>query len=165
MHPAALHWAKQHVPEIPRRVIEIGGMDVNCSLRFLFTWSWYTCVDIAPGPGVDVVMDFPTWAYQNPTEMCDFVASFEVLEHAANWREIVAGAHHLLEPGGHFVGTCATDGRTPHSAYGFPELPPDEYYHNVNASDLVDALVTAGFRTFTVDVARSYQDLRWDATR
>ena len=163
MHPAALQWAKQHVPELPRRVVDIGGMDVNCSLRNLYTWSEYVCVDIAPGPGVDVVMPFQEWAREQPPGSQDLVVCFEVLEHDRDWEGLVIAARHLLEPGGLFVGTCAAPGRTPHSAYGFPELPPDEYYENVSPASFCMVLSNVGFLTFTVDRARDGLDLRWVA--
>jgi hypothetical protein len=71
----------------------------------------------------------------------------------------------MLEPGGLFVGTCATWQRVPHSAYGFPELPPNEYYANVGAGDLANILQAVGFKSYTVDVARDGNDLRWSARK
>lgn len=163
MHPAALHWAKLNVPEIPRSVLDIGGADINCSLRVLYTWSQYLCVDIADGPGVDVVAPFVEWA-STQQHAYDLVVSFEVFEHTPTWPDMVAQVHRLLEPGGKFVGTCATGGRTPHSAYGHDTLPPDEYYANVTPGELAEVFV-GYFGDFTVDVARSGMDLRWVATR
>lgn len=166
MHPAAMQWAKLHVPELPRSVIDIGGADINCSLRNFYTWSAYTCVDIAAGPGVDVVADFATWAAQKiPVGHADLVVCFEVFEHTPTWPEMLREVHRILEPGGRMVGTCATGGRTPHSAYGLPELPADEFYRNVPPGELADQLAAVGFCDFTVDVARSGLDLRWVAIR
>lgn len=165
MHPAALHWAKLHVPELPRNVLDIGGADINCSLRNLYTWSGYLCVDIAPGYGVDVVAPFVDWATDQPGDQYDLIVCFEVLEHTPTWPEMIGSAHRLLEPGGRFVGTCASNGRTPHSAYGLPSIPASEYYRNVEPGELAEALSAATFDEFTVDVARSGLDLRWAATK
>jgi SAM-dependent methyltransferase len=165
LHPAALQWAKLHVPELPTQVVDIGGADINCSLRNLYTWSGYTCVDIAPGPGVDVVADFVTWAASQPPESCDLVVCFEVLEHAEDWRAIVGQARRLLIRGGRFVGTCATGDRPEHSAYGLPRKPADEHYVNVPLAEFAESLVMSGFDDFTIDVTRSGMDLRWDAAR
>ncbi len=164
MHPAAFQWAKLHVPELPRSVVEIGGMDVNCSLRNFYTWSEYLCVDIAAGPGVDVVAPFAVWAAGQPEASRDLVVSFEVFEHTPTWPDIARQACRLLEPGGRFIGTCATGQRPGHSAYGLPELPADEFYRNVPAGELADHLLDVGFSDVTVNVTRSNMDLRWVAT-
>lgn len=165
MHPAAFQWAKENLPELPSRVVDIGGMDVNCSLRNFYTWSEYLCVDIAEGPGVDVVAPFALWAAQQPEQSRDLVVSFEVFEHTPTWPDIARQAFRLLSPGGVFVGTCATGDRAAHSAYGGPALLPDEFYANVPPGKLVDHLVDVGFREVTVDVARFNMDLRWSARR
>lgn len=165
MHPAALHWAKLNVPELPRRVLDIGGADINCSLRNLYTWSDYRCVDIAEGPGVDIVADFITWSHEVDVSQFDLIVCFEVFEHMKEWAFAVHRVHTLLEPGGLFVGTCATDGRTPHSAWGDPHPRPGEHYMNVPPGALAGTLVSAGFKEFTVDVARDGVDLRWKARK
>lgn len=165
MHPAAFQWAKLNIPELPRSVLDIGGADINCSLRNFYTWSAYLCVDIAEGPGVDVVSPFVDWAQNYPAGTFDLIVSFEVFEHTATWPEMVAQVHRLLEPGGIFVGTCATGNRTAHSAYGLPELPADEFYRNVPSHELAAVFEQVGFLDFTVDVARSGMDLRWAAQK
>lgn len=171
MHPAALQWAKLNVPELPARVLDIGGADINCSLRPLYTWSDYTCVDIAPGPDVTVVADFLEWAAGQPTghgkaghsgSGPDLVVCFEVFEHTPRWAEMVGEAMRLLQPGGLFVGTCAAPARTPHSAWGDPHPRDGEWYRNVPPGEMAGVLAAHSLE-FTVDVARSGLDLRWKA--
>jgi hypothetical protein len=165
MHPAALHWAKLNVPEQPRRVLDIGGADINCSLRNLYTWSEYLCVDSHAGPGVDVVADAETWLVMQRTASWDLIVCFEVFEHTKEWPAIILGVHQRLEVGGLFVGTCAGGGRARHSAWGDPEPRPGEFYRNVTAAELAMELDAAGFTEYTIDRARSGLDLRWKATK
>lgn len=99
MHAQALTYVQEAVaslPKPPRCVVEIGGRDINGSVRPLFGDAAYTATDIAPGRGVDVVADGATYT---PDEAPDCVVCCEVLEHAANWRDIIANARRILEIG------------------------------------------------------------------
>ena len=165
MHPAAHLWARQHIPEQPRVVVEVGGADWNGGVRSCFAWSGYRSVDRCPGPGVDVVADFVEWARSQPPASVDLVVCLEVLEHAEQWPELLAAAWLLLEPGGRMVGTCAGPGRSPHGATGAPHPAPGEWYANVTPAALAAGLADAGFVHYTVDSARSGLDVRWHATR
>lgn len=163
MHPAAFRWAADHIPETPGRTVEIGGRDVNGSLREFFTWSEYVSVDITDGPGVDVVADFVEWAGTQPERSFEFVLCCEVFEHVEHWDNFITAAHRLLDDGGRFVGTCATYPRNPHSAHGDPEPRDGEFYCNVPPA-LFLGLLHARFPTCTVDVTPS-GDLRWVGIR
>lgn len=146
-------------------MVEVGGGDWNGNVRSCFAWSSYVSIDLHPGPGVDLVGDFAVWAPLQPAASFDLVVCLEVLEHAENWRGILAGAAHLLEAGGLMVGTCAGPARSPHGATGAPYPAEDEHYGNIFPGALCDALGTAGFAAFTVDLARSALDVRWTATK
>lgn len=163
MHPAALQWAKLHVPELPRRVVDIGGADINCPLRNLYTWSDYRCVDAFDGPGVDIVAPFEDWARTEPEKSVDLVVCFEVFEHTKMWPEMIVQAARILEDGGLFVGTCAGPQRSRHSAWGGPEPLPGEFYRNVELPELADMLEL--FSDVTVRLTRSHLDLQWVAIR
>lgn len=165
MHPAAHHYARTHIQELPGDVVEIGGADWNGGLRSCFTWSGYVSVDIIDGPGVDVVAPFVEWAADQPEQSRDLVLACEVFEHTDTWPDMVIAAHRLLRPNGRFVGTCAHTGRPAHSAVGADQLAPDEFYRNVPAGELADALTVAGFTEFEVNVTRSGLDVRWCAVR
>jgi hypothetical protein len=123
------------------RVVEIGGRDVNGSVRPLFGAAIYTSVDVREGPGVDVVADAAHWdppgVIGRPWAGVDCVVCCEVLEHASNAPELVAAAQRWLRTGGLFVMTCATYPRAPHSAVNgelmTPPLP--EFYRNVSPGD------------------------------
>jgi SAM-dependent methyltransferase len=134
VHDAARRFVAQHVAG--RRfghVVEVGGRDVNGSVRGMFAAASYTAVDLEPGPGVDVVADCRTWA---PDEPADLVLCLEVLEHADDPAGVVGACVSYLAPGGLLVVTCAGPGRTPHSGHHGGPLEDGEYYANVDPDDL-----------------------------
>ena len=135
MHPAAYRFVASivsagQVP--PGLVVELGGRDVNGSIRGLF-WGSYVSVDLAPGPGVDVVADAATYTPPAPAAC---VVCCEVLEHAPTAPAIVANAAAMLQPGGLLIVTAAGDGRAPHSAVDGGPLRDGEYYANVTPGDV-----------------------------
>jgi hypothetical protein len=123
-------------------VLEIGGRNVNGTVRDLFGDCSYTTLDIAPGDGVDIVADAATWA---PDRVYDCVVTCEVFEHTASWPQILATAARALRPGGTLIVTAASWPRAAHSAIDGGMLRPGEYYCNVDSGELADALATAGF--------------------
>ena len=82
MHREAFGYIAQQVKELPPRkhVVEFGGLDINGSVRSLFTAAKsYVSVDPQAGRGVDVVMDALDYTPEKPV---DTVVCCEVLEHA-----------------------------------------------------------------------------------
>ncbi len=156
MHPAAYRFVAAivsagQVP--PGPVVELGGRDVNGSIRGLF-WSPYVSVDVEPGPGVDVVADAATYVPPTPPAC---VVCCEVLEHAVTAPVIVSNAGAMLQPGGLLIVTAAGAGRAPHSAVDGGPLRPGEYYRNVEANDLLCWL--AGFDQVRVTTNRPAGDI------
>lgn len=135
MHAEAFGWVQRQIAQLPprRRVVELGGRDINGSIRQLFVGSAYTAVDIAPGPGVDVVADGATF---RPEVQPDTVVTCETLEHAEAAEAIVRNAHAMLAPGGVLVLTCASTGRPPHSGIDGGAVRPGEHYANVAPDEL-----------------------------
>ncbi len=147
MHPEAHAWVANHHTAEPVSVLDIGGRDINGTVRDLFPRAEYTALDILPGDGVDIVADAATWT---PDRTFDVVVCCEVFEHTAVWPQICATAYKATAPGGRFIVTCAGPGRAPHSAIdGQFRLHPGEHYENVSAEDLARVLGDCGF----VDVA------------
>ena len=149
MHRDAMQWVAKvitdHGLDKPGvNVLDLGGRDVNGTTRDL--WSQpgrYVVVDIAPGPGVDIVADAANLFLD---ERFDVVTSTECLEHA-EWAEaIVRAAHDHLVPGGCFIATMAGPGRAPHGQHGDPFPAEGEFYRNVEPGDLLRWLADAGFR-------------------
>lgn len=135
MHAEAFAFIGGALQQLPPRVrvVELGGRDINGSVRLLFGNANYTSVDVLDGQGVDVVSDAATFV---PSVAPDTVVCCEVLEHAANARAIVHNALSMLQQGGALLLTCACDPREPHSAIDGLGVRPDEYYGNVDPDDL-----------------------------
>jgi SAM-dependent methyltransferase len=137
------------------RGLDIGGADVNGSARSLIPYvDRWIGLDIAPGPGVDVVADATDGvclrAALGSADQFDVVLCTEVLEHVADWRKIVENIWWVLAPGGFAFITAAGCGpgwgRRPHGARGELDPPEGEYYGNVNAEHLAAWLEDIGVR-------------------
>ena len=132
------------------RVLEVGSLDINGSVRDLFEACDYTGVDLQPGPGVDLAC--PGHLLALPTASFDTVISAECFEHNPFWRETLANMLRMLRPGGLVTISCATTGRKEH---GTTRTNPDaspftvqerwDYYQNLSASKLEAGVNLAGW--------------------
>jgi len=159
MHEQAYQWVARHATADPVAVLDIGGRNINGSVRDLFPGAApYVALDIRPGDGVDIVADAATWT---PDREYDVVVCTEVFEHTADWPQICATAHKALRPGGQLILTMAGPGRPPHSAVdGGWTLHEGEYYGNVAPTELQAVLEGCGFADVVVDYQTSPADTR-----
>lgn len=125
------------------RVLEVGSLDVNGSVRDFFTDCDYTGIDVGVGQGVDVVAQGQE--YDAPDGHFDTVISAECFEHNPFWLETFVNMRRMCS--GLVVFTCATEGRGEHgTARTSPADSPLtvglgwHYYRNLTASDFEDAL-------------------------
>lgn len=125
-----------------RTVLEIGGRNVNGSIRGLFGDCDYRTLDIAPGDGVDIVADAADW---KPDATYEAVVCCEVFEHTPRWPEILATMAAAVDLGGTAIVTAASLDRAPHSAVDGGPLRDGEYYGNVDPNELAAAMQRAGF--------------------
>jgi SAM-dependent methyltransferase len=127
------------------RVLEIGSLDINGSVRRHFGGCEYIGLDVGPGPGVDVVC--PGQEYDAPNGSFDVVVSCECFEHNRYWRETFTNMVRLCRPGGLILMTCATTGRNEHGTIranpADSPLIPTDYYGNLEAKDFPDSLSLA----------------------
>lgn len=125
----------------PWRVLDLGGRDINGSIRAHLPNAVWTGCDIEPGPGVDIVHD-ATLPWPKGVDRYDLVVCTEVLEHLPLWRLVLQTASEALEPGGPelLVVTCASDGRPEHGMAGAPLPASGEWYQNVRPGHLQEAL-------------------------
>jgi SAM-dependent methyltransferase len=131
-------------------VLEVGSLDINGSVRGLFTACRYVGVDLQLGPGVDLacqgqLLEFPSGHF-------DTAISAECLEHNPFWRETVANMLRMTRPGGMVLISCATTGRVEHGtsrsdpdASPFTSAAKWEYYRNLTAADLESSLNLDGW--------------------
>lgn len=122
------------------RVLEVGSLDVNGSVRRHFTDCDYTGVDVADGPGVDLVAQGQDLVF--PDGHFDTTISAECFEHNPYWSETFANMVRMTRPGGLVAFSCASTGRPEH---GTPRSDPGsspltvglgwEYYRNLTEDD------------------------------
>ena len=141
-------------------VLELGGRNVNGSVRPYFPGAKYLSVDICAGPGVDVVADATTY---RPEEQFDAVVCCEVLEHAEDADGFVATAWGSLKQGGLLIFTAACPPRAPHSAVDGGPLRAGEYYRNVEPSLMASWLV--GWKDVDIEVHDDRGDIYAVAVR
>lgn len=142
-HPEQQRFVRRAAALLPfdGPLLEIGSLDVNGSVRGVFPGAApYVGIDLAPGPGVDVVAtghDF------GPDEAFAIVVTTECLEHDPAWRTTLANIVRVLRPGGALILTCATTGRHEHgTARTSPAMSPstNEHYRNLTAAEVVGEL-------------------------
>lgn len=151
MHDEVKQWLDGQIQEQGpfSSVVEIGGRNINGTVRPLFGDVSYTSVDLVEGPNVDVVADAREW---RPTKRVTCVVCCNVLEHVDAWPEIIDAAHQMLRKGGVLLLSAATDW-VPHSSVDGGELRSDEHYANVAPDELEAAIDAAGFSKHHVEVA------------
>lgn len=139
MHDSAYQWFVDRAKNLPHvgLIVEVGGRDINGSIRDLFSTDRYISTDLHPGPGVDIVVDALTW---NPPEAPDLVLCAEVLEHAPQAGLLVKRMHDWLTPGGILLLATVGDPWPPHSGYDGGPVRYGEYYRGVAALDLIEWL-------------------------
>lgn len=160
MHGAAYLWTRDSAPDAPGHVLDVGGRNVNGSVRDCFPAALsYTALDVLAGDGVDIVADATVW---DPDRQYDTVVCNEVFEHTPDWPAILRTIRRALAPGGEVILTMAGPGRAPHSAIDGRELRAGEYYGNVQPLALLTEMQETGFDRILVDVKGS--DVRAWAT-
>ena len=107
------------------RVLEVGSLNINGSVRQHFSGGQYIGLDVGPGPGVDVVCQGQD--YDAPDGSFDVVISCECLEHNPFWRETFENMLRLCRPGGLVIMTCASTGapRALHPPHHARRCSPD----------------------------------------
>lgn len=86
-----------------KRVIEVGSLNVNGSLRPLIESlcpKKYVGVDIVEGPGVDMICDAENLVEKFGDSSFDVVITTELLEHVRNWKKVVSNIKNICTSGG-----------------------------------------------------------------
>lgn len=118
---------KRFAGHITGNVLDVGGGERN-RYKHLFTYTTFTCLDVAPGPEVDIVASAD--AIPLPNESKDSIVSTQMLEHVKYPEKCVQEMHRVLKRGGHALVTAPQWNELhsePHdywryTKYGFVEL-------------------------------------------
>jgi len=118
-------------------VLEIGSYNINGTVRDFFINCNYLGIDLAPGPGVDLVC--AGQEFNAPSNMYDTVISTECFEHNPYWKETFLNMIRVCRPGGLVIFTCAGRNRVEHgTARMNPQSSPftisngwENYYMNL----------------------------------
>lgn len=139
MHPAVIEYVKGIKEKFPhyfvgKRVLEMGSLNINGSVRKFFRNCKYTGIDKTAGAGVDVVC----LAHEAPFKdrSFDVVISTEMLEHDKYARKSMDTAMKLLKKGGILIVTAAGKGRPPH----FEHTGEDGHYENITQKIVVSSI-------------------------
>lgn len=118
------------------KVLEIGSLDINGTIRIFFDHCDYIGCDIGPGPQVDIVSPGEILAFDDG--YFDTVASCECFEHNPNWVATFKNMHRMTKVGGLVFFSCATEGRPEHGTTRTrPQDAPycGDYYRNLTRED------------------------------
>ena len=118
------------------KVLEIGSLNINGSVRQFFEPVQYIGCDLGEGAGVDIVCQGHELPY--PNESFDVVISCECFEHDKHWEKTFQKMIDLVRKGGLVIFSCATIGRPEHgTTRTSPADAPftNDYYRNLREED------------------------------
>lgn len=163
-HPAQMAFVARLKEQFPesfknKKVLEVGSLNLNGSIRSFFEQCSYLGVDVGPGPGVDMVAKGEDLTFD--ANQFDVVCSTECFEHAPRWPDIFNNMVRMSKSLVFF--TCATTGRAEHGTnrcnpWDSPHTAGD-YYANVTEADVREKCDLSAFKEFGFEVDESAHDL------
>ena len=143
------------------KVLEVGSLDINGSVRQFFTDCDYIGIDLGEGKGVDVVCEGQE--YDAPANSFDTTISCECFEHNPEWLLTFVNMYRMTKPGGLIIMSCATTGRPEH---GTRRTTPNDapfcgdYYKNLTEQDFREKLnIDKMFSTYEFGIGHETKDL------
>lgn len=158
---------KRKFPEyfIEKRVLEIGSLDINGSVRQFFDDCTYIGVDLGEGKGVDLVAHGQDLIF--PANSFDVSISCECFEHNPEWVKTFNNMVRMTQ--GLVIMTCATTGRPEHGTRRTsPSDAPfcDDYYKNLTEHDIKSSCDLSKFVGYGFSTCDSPADLYfWGITK
>lgn len=125
---------------INSKVLEIGSLNINGTVRVFFQDCDYLGVDIGEGKDVDLVC--PGHLLDIEHETFDTTISCECFEHDRYWLLTFKKMYDLTKPEGLLIFSCATTGRAEHgtTATSPADAPyTNDYYGNLTEADFRNA--------------------------
>ena len=138
---------------INKRVLEVGSLNINGTVRDLFVDCDYVGCDLGEGSGVDIVCAGQDLTL--PDDSFDVVLSCECFEHNPAYQETLHNMVRMLKPSGLLFFTCATTGRAEHgTSRTTPKDAPfcGDYYRNLVAEDFDTTGLNGEFSTLNTDL-------------
>lgn len=143
------------------KVLEVGSLDINGSVRQFFKNCNYIGIDIGEGKGVDVVSSGQDYAA--PDNTFDTVISCECFEHNPEWVLTFNNMHRMTKANGLIVMSCATLGRPEHGTQRTsPQDAPfcADYYKNLTEQDFAEQFdLSQMFSIYKFDIGQATKDL------
>jgi hypothetical protein len=147
------------------KMLEVGSLNINGSIRDYFTHCDYLGIDVGEGPGVDLVCEGQN--LDHPDNTYDTVGSCECFEHNPYWIETFQNMVRMAKPGALVFMSCATTGRPEH---GTTRTSPKDspltigkgwdYYKNLTEKDFRDNFdCDAMFSKYEFQVGSPHPDL------
>ncbi len=151
-HPSQMNFVRELKERFPyffsgTKVLEIGSLDINGSVRQFFDDCQYIGVDLGEGKGVDIVAKGEELTYDDG--LFDVVISCECLEHNPEWVKTFNNMTRMAS--GIVIMTCATTGRPEHGTRRTsPSDAPfcGDYYQNLTSKDIQDSCNLSSFKTY-----------------
>lgn len=166
-HPQQFHFVESVRAKFPEhfincKVLEVGSLNINGSIRDLFSVCDYLGIDVGEGKGVDLVCQGQDYAA--PDNTFDTSISCECFEHNPYWAETFVNMHRMTKIGGLVVMSCATTGRAEHgtkrSSPADAPLLEWDYYKNLTEQDFVENFdLNSMFSTYEFGVGEATRDL------
>lgn len=143
------------------KVLEVGSLDINGTIRIFFDHCDYVGCDIGPGMHVDIVCPGEDLNFADGE--FDTVASCECFEHNPHWASTFKNMHRMTKPGGLVFFSCATTGRPEHgTTRTSPADAPHcgDYYRNLTKEDFeITFVLDDMFNEFRFGVGKETCDL------
>ena len=148
-----------------KKVLEVGSLNINGSIRIFFTGCDYLGIDVGPGLDVDLVSEGQKLTELDETY--DTVGSCECFEHNPYWVETFNNMYRMTKQNGLVFMSCATTGRAEHgTTRTSPKDSPLtvtngwEYYKNLTEQDFRKHIdIDSMFNKYEFQVGAPHPDL------
>lgn len=148
-----------------KKVLEVGSLNINGSVRDFFSYCDYLGIDVGSGPCVDLVCEGQN--LDHPDNTYDVTLSCECFEHNPYWVETFKNMHRMTKSSGLVFMSCATTGRPEH---GTTRTSPSDspltigkgwdYYKNLTENDFRDSFnIDDMFSEYKFEVGTTHADL------
>lgn len=108
------------------KVLELGSLSVNGSIKWHFDNCEYIGIDKQAGECVDLVVEAKNTKFE--PDYFDTIVSFSMFEHDPEWKESIKNNLQWLKPGGRVFIFYGAEGNRPHFHGGFHVIIPHQEF-------------------------------------